>query len=64
MEVRLGTIKKPKFLPTYIISAVIFLVIFTFLALFTLLGAYMDFVYNALELGSFIKADNELSDTT
>ena len=64
MEVRLGTIKKPKFLPTYIISAVILLVIFTVLALFPLMGAYMDYEYNAQEWGSFINADKLIENYT
>ena len=49
MEVRKGTIKKPKFIPTYIISAAILLVVFTVLAMFPYLGAYMDYEYTAEE---------------
>ena len=64
MEVRLGTIKKPKFLPTYIVSAVILLVIFTVLALFPFMGAYMDYEYNAQEWGSYISIDRRIEDYT
>lgn len=54
MKVRKETIKKPKFLPSYIISTIILLVVFTVIALFPFMGAYMDYEYNAQEWGSFI----------
>ena len=64
MEVRLGTIKKPKFLPSYIISTIILLVVFTVIALFPFMGAYMDYEYNAQEWGSFISADRLIENYT
>ena len=47
MEVRKGTIKKPKFLPSYIISAVILLVVFFVLFSIPLLSFWTAYNYEA-----------------
>lgn len=64
MEVRKGTIKKPKFLPSYIISAVILFVVFTVLALFPFMGSAMDYEYNAQEWGMDLSVDRLIEDYT
>ena len=62
MEVRKGTIKKPKFIPSYIISAAILLVVFTVLAMFPFMGSYMDYEYNSQEWSNWISVDRSIED--
>ena len=62
MEVRKGTIKKPKFLPSYTISAAILLVVFTVLAMFPFMGSYMDYEYNSQEWSNWISVDRSIED--
>ena len=60
MKVRKGTIKKPKFIPIYIISTVILLLVFTVLALFPFLGSYMDYEYNSQEYRELSSVDRRV----
>jgi len=62
MKVRKGTIKKPKFLPIYIISVIILFVVFTVLALFPFMGSAMDYEYSAQGWGNWISIDRRIDD--
>ena len=62
MEVRKGTIKKPKFIPSYVISVIILFVVFTVLVLFPFMGSYMDYEYNSQEWSNWISVDRLIED--
>ena len=64
MKVRKETIKKPKFIPSYIISVIILFVVFTVLALFPFMGSYKDYEYDSLEWANWISVDRHIEDYT
>ena len=62
MKVRNGKIKRPKFIFSYLVSAVILLIIFAFLGLFILMPELNEYMEEIEEADHFICAhiDNEV----
>ena len=62
MKVRKGTIKKPKFIVTYLNSLFLLLAVFTVVALIPYVGSYISYEYDAREYKNFIDVERTIGD--